>query len=502
MSDPQQEKMKYISENILEKGYNPEDVSNFVMKKVGKPIESISLDQLKKLVEQFKDLSLAETYKNLETSQDEPKNQEKEEFQNPLYSPMLYDIKTVPQQDNELLKLENEKQKITIVVSDPKKEKSVGVFSKKSIYSYKVECPEIKKESRRTYADFEWLKNQLGLYYSLRVTPPLIKEPMYFTLEIVNKKDSEEVIEQTKVKYLNNFMNSLINRKVFRTSAILYEFLELNENDFKKYKDLLNKYKYDLNVTLDNLKTVKNTMKFELKSSGLKFADLLGKRCNIISDIYNKIEKNVVNVANDFQNLEIHLKEMGDLFNKLAEQLKFNENAQKMENVYTKLNKVFTSWSISCGKQRLFFKDDFKLFFNYMNLEVQEMNVINQQYAVYKKEYEDFSVKLNKRKEELFVQKDQSKWSVEPGTEDQIPKYLNNKNLAFEKMLYQETAFQSNGKKLIACTIHFMVKQFDKLMKCQSEKVHNYFSKMKQNNQTIVGDAFNLIKLFSVEKDE
>ena len=365
-----------------------------------------------------------------------------------------------------------------------------------------MECPEIKKEARRTYADFEWLKNQLGLYYSLRVTPPLMKEPMYFTLEIVNKKDSEEVIEQTKVKYLNNFMNSLIKRKIFRTSAILYEFLELNEDDFKKYKDLLNKYKYDLNVTLDNLKTVKNTMKFELKSSGLKFADNLGKRCNIISDIYNKIEKNVSNVANDFQNLENHLKELGDLFNKLAAQLKFNENAKKMENVYTNLNKIFTSWSISCGKQRLFFKDDFKLFFNYMNLEVQEMNVINQQYAVYKKEYEDFSVKLNKRKEELFVQKDQSKWSVEPGTEDQIPKYLNNKNLAFEKMLYQETAFQSNGKKLIACTIHFMVKQFDKLMKCQSEKVHNYFSKMKQNNQTIVGDAFNLIKLFSVEKEE
>ena len=69
-----QEKMKYISENILEKGYNPEDLSNFVVKKVGKPIESIKLDQLKKLIEQFKDLSLAETYKNLETSQEEPKN--------------------------------------------------------------------------------------------------------------------------------------------------------------------------------------------------------------------------------------------------------------------------------------------------------------------------------------------------------------------------------------------------------------------------------------------
>ena len=118
-----QEKMKYISANILEKGYNPEDLSNFVVKKVGKPIESIKLDQLKKLIEQFKDQSLVETYKNLESSQDEPKEEQQEEFLNPLYSPMIYNIKTVPQQDNELLKLENDKKKIKIIVSEPKKEK-------------------------------------------------------------------------------------------------------------------------------------------------------------------------------------------------------------------------------------------------------------------------------------------------------------------------------------------------------------------------------------------
>ena len=496
-----QEKMKYISENILEKGYNPEDLSNFVIKKVGKPVESIKLDQLKKLIEQFKDQSLVETYNNLETSQEEQKEQQQEEFQNPLYSPMIYDVKTVPQQDNELLKLENEKKRIKIIVSEPKKEKSVGMFSKKSIYSYKVECPEISKEVRRTYADFEWLKNQLGLYYSLRVVPPIIKENMYFQLEIANKKESEEVIEQKKVKYLNFFMDSLVKRKIFRTSAILYEFLELDEKDFKTYKDLLSKYKYDLNVTLDNLKTVKNNMKFELKPSEIPLAIVFGKRCNIISDIYNKIEKNIINVANDFQNLEMHMKEIGEQFNNLTKQLKVNENAKQMENVYTKLNKIFTSWSVSCGNQSSFFKDDFKSFFNYINLEVQEMNVINQQFVVYKKEYEDYSAKLTKRKEELFAQKDKSKWSVEPGTESQIEKYMNNKNLAFEKMLYKETALQGSEKKLIACTVHFMMKQFNKLMRCQSEKVHNYFSKMKQDNQTIVGDAFNLIKLFSAEKE-
>ena len=496
-----QEKMKYISANILEKGYNPEDLSNFVIKKTGKPVESISFDQLKKLIEQFKDQSLQETYKNLDESQEEPKEQQQEEFQNPLYSPMVYNIKTVAQQDNELLKLENEKKKITIIISDPKKEKSVGMFSKKSVYSYKVECPEIKTEVRRTYADFEWLKNQLGLYYALRIVPPLIKESMLYQLEIVSKKDTEEVVEQAKIKHLNYFITALLKRKIFRTSAILYEFLELNDKDLKVYKDQLNKYKYNLNYTLENLKTVKNTMKFELKPSEINSANLLGKKCNTISDIYNKIEKNVINVSNDFQNLEMHMKEIGELFNKLVTQLKNDENAKKMEDVFTKLNKIFTSWSVSCEKQSSFFKNNFKSFFNYMNLEIQEMRVINQQFIAYKKDYEDFSAKLNKKKEDLFSQKDQSKWSVEPGTEDQIPKYVNNKKLAFEKMLYQETTFQSDEKKLVACTVYFMMKQFNKLMKCQSENVHNYFSKMKQDNQIIVGDAFNLIKLFSAEKE-
>ena len=160
------------------------------------------------------------------------------------------------------------------------------------------------------------------------------------------------------------------------------------------------------------------------------------------------------------------------------------------------------SWSNSYGKQYTFFKSDFRDFFNYIDLEVQEMNAVNQSFIAYKKEYEDISFKLNKRKEELYTQKDYSKWQVEPGTEDQIQKYANNKKLAFEKMLYQETELQNNEKKLVACTLYFMNKQFDKLMKCQSDDVFNYFAKMKQNNQTIVGDAFNLIKLFSVEKEE
>ena len=297
-------------------------------------------------------------------------------------------------------------------------------------------------------------------------------------------------------------MTSLIKKKIFRTSAILYEFLELNESDFKKYKDLLGKYKYDLNVTLDNLKTVKGNVKFELKKDDIKKGNAFGKKITEICNIYQYLEKKILNLSSDFLNLETHMKQIGAAFEKLATALNFNQNAKKLENIYQKLNKIFTSWSNSYAKQYTFFKSDFKDFFNYINLEVQEMNTLNQSFVAYKKEYEDISFKLNKRKEDLYAQKDYSKWSVEPGTEDQIQKYANNKKLAFEKMLYQETELQNNEKKLVACTLYLMDKQFNKLMKCQSDDVFNYFSKMKQDNQIIVGDAFNLIKLFSVEKEE
>ena len=39
----QQEKQKYINDNIIEKGYNPEDLSNFITRLKRVSIEALSL---------------------------------------------------------------------------------------------------------------------------------------------------------------------------------------------------------------------------------------------------------------------------------------------------------------------------------------------------------------------------------------------------------------------------------------------------------------------------
>ena len=63
--DEETQKMQYINENIIDKGYNPEDVANFVMETKGLPFESLSLEKLKEVVEEFKDKGLNDTYSTI-----------------------------------------------------------------------------------------------------------------------------------------------------------------------------------------------------------------------------------------------------------------------------------------------------------------------------------------------------------------------------------------------------------------------------------------------------
>jgi len=495
MEDEKIQKLNYINENIIEKGYNPEELSNYVIKKSGIPMDNLSFEQLKEMIEQFKDQGLQDAYQSVKI-----KEVGKKKEQSPqaiLYSPESYDIKTKTQQNNQLLELEEKKQRIKVTISEPKLEKSGGFFSK-AVYSYRIVSTILEKDVRRTYADFEWLRDQFNIRYPLRVIPPIIKENLFTQMDIIEKTDTEEIIQQKKAKYLNMFFNKLLQRKIIRTSPLILEFLILDEKDFKKYKEILNKNKYELQITLDNLITYHGKIHCELKKDHLPKADIINKKVNKLSEIYQKLEKSISNIVSDFQLLESHMKEISNHFILLTREITDDNNPIKIKDIFSDLNKLFNQWSVSYANKSKFFKEDFKSIFNYMNLETQEISKIYKNYTTFKVEYEDFTIRINKRKEELFEQKDYSKWSLKPGTESQLPMFQNNKKIAFEKMLYKETYLLTQEKKRIACTLHLLFKQFNKILKNQSNELENYFKNLKETNKAVIDDANNLIKLFSL----
>ena len=109
MEDEKTQISEYINENIIEKGYNPEELSNFVIKKTGIPMENMNLEQLKSMIEKFKDQSLQDTYQTIKTKEVEKKEESSFDI---LYSNQSYDIKTQAPQKNKLLEFDTNKNHI------------------------------------------------------------------------------------------------------------------------------------------------------------------------------------------------------------------------------------------------------------------------------------------------------------------------------------------------------------------------------------------------------
>ena len=107
--DENPEKQKYINDNIIAKGYNLDDLSRSITVRTGFTINEISLDTLKKEIEFYKTQQLKESFKA--TKELKVNKLKKEEIVNELYGPEHFQLKTAPQLENTLTKLEEEKKK-------------------------------------------------------------------------------------------------------------------------------------------------------------------------------------------------------------------------------------------------------------------------------------------------------------------------------------------------------------------------------------------------------
>ena len=105
----QQEKQKYINDNIIEKGYNPEDLSNFITRLKGVSIEALSLKELQICIEQFKTEQLTLSLQLV--------NKRRDKKATPfevLYSDCEYDV--IKNKENEIKKKRKMEMEIIMIV--------------------------------------------------------------------------------------------------------------------------------------------------------------------------------------------------------------------------------------------------------------------------------------------------------------------------------------------------------------------------------------------------
>ena len=482
MEEDQEKRMEFINTNIMEAGIDLEEITKFAEDQ-GKTFDSLNVDELKTLVEQFnnkdkqsqekKEEPKKEETKVVEEKKEEPKKEEKkvveekkeepkkEEKKEPeksiekkdsgkksekksskdqnkpaeeeipknlpklklykeLYHPETFEYKTIIQQNNKLLELVKEKKPIQVKISNPKREAEKTLFSK-AIFSYRVECPELGSDVRRTYADFEWLCNELNKRYPLRLCPVIVKENI--------------------VKQMGKNLKS--------------------ENDDN----------FEL-VSMSNLITVKGEAKGVLEENTIKDAEMLSVKAYALADIYNKIVANLDMMIIDYNNLTQHLKNISIFFNLLNQCLTTYKytNADDLKETFNDLKASFENWSTNMNKQCEFFSQTIKEKLNYMSSELTEVTSYYKQYRDFKSEYEDFTEMIKREKEQLissYISAELRKESNKGKTAADI-KY-NEK--VFDEVFYKKDLLMIGEKKRLCTAMNYMMKDYNKLIKLHSKKL-------------------------------
>ena len=499
----EQEKQQYINDNLIEKGYNPDDLFNYCYRLKGIGIENLSLNELKNMIENFKNEQLIISLQSLKNK--------KEKKLTPfeiLYSDCEFISETAKQQETKMMEFEKEKKKLNIKIIEPKKEKG-SLFSKDQI-TFQIVTEELNSKVKRNYSDFEWYKNQLNLRYTFILVPPLIKDAFYSNINLSffsKKKNEENNIEEQenlnmRIRYLNKFMNGILRKKILRTSPITYEFLVLEQKDFEKYKKNLDSNPYKLNIYLRNFKTIKGEIKVSLNKDKAIYVNNLLRIITPTTDLYSKLKNSLNSLINDFNIISTHMKEISIIYEKLLNQSKDIKQSIEIQKLYSDLNNLFSIWSSSYLTQSKFFKNEFSEYFNYMNMEYNELDTIINQFQNQRNEYESFANNINMKKEQLFISQDFANWGVQQGTENQIPLFQNDKKKSFEAMLYNESKVIEAEKKTVVVAINVIIQQFRKLKKYQGERVNQFYQELNKEKEKVFGDCFNFIKFISKSFEE
>jgi hypothetical protein len=115
---------------------------------------------------------------------------------------------------------------------------------------------------------------------------------------------------------------------------MFYLFLTLSENEFEKYKKEIDNNKFSLNITLNNLKTMKGEVKLNLNDDLLYFANNIINIVTPTNELFPKLISNLKTIIDNFSNISSLLKETSEIFYELTNEVQdLNQNEEVLKHI-------------------------------------------------------------------------------------------------------------------------------------------------------------------------
>lgn len=463
-------KQSYLRENVLEKGYDADDFMSFLQhkKENGLNLNNWSMQELENAVKEFIKLkkedefevideeahdSEGETEKDINPSEIENINNEL------IFSKTEEFIKCKKIQETSI----SAKDEINIKITDPRKN-DMGIFSK-SYIDYNVELVDLSYKSRKRYSDFLWLNKILSDQYINCVLPPLCQKNFLdrFTDELISKR----------IRSLTKFLNGILIHPILKNSEVFNEFLS-NDN-LKKLFTKYNKSIYPAKAK-DIITTNGEIQVTITKEKETYLSNIYDYTVNKI-DILKKINKSYKNVIVLMQNISEKMIEISDLWKMAFDKSVKYYDCHNTSETYSIMSKLMKEWSDIQKKQIDILNINIREYFRYIKNEFKDMKnmssrVINKQYT-YKKSYS----KLINNKENLFKEKEIEKWGLNESDLTDKFSLLQDKNLAFMKMLPKETQKVNDSKQIYGALLNSVISEFERIRALNSNRNKENVSK-------------------------
>ena len=506
MEDELEKKQTFLRTNILEKGYDAEEFMNFLQSKkgdLGLDLNNWDISELKIAVQEFistldKD-KIPLNVQNLQQEEEIQKNNEEINNTNNLNNPdnnNNNDNETNKEDNNntnnikeeiEQFETQNKQvedliecQKITpnelsatndadIKLSFPQKMDG-GLFSK-SYVTYLMETTPLDFKLRKRYSDFEWLRHILSIIYVNCVIPPLCKK---------NYADrfSEQLIAK-RTRSIEKFMKGILIHPLMKNDDIFYNFISTeNEAEFEKKKKLYNKITTP--TSLRNIRSLTGEIDVSVSNEKEIYFQNLKNNADFNITTLQKITKGYKALMIQMDQISDKMKEISQYWKEIYKaNLQYYEKPNMVES-YNILSKIMQDWSETNKRQKILMNEYIREYFRYIKNEFISLKDLAQKVDNNKSQYTKAFEKLTSMKESLFKQ-DITNWGISTVDMEYKNELMNNKELAFEKMLPRDTKKVDVIKKNYGFYLNSIISEFERIKDLNNKRHKMWITKFIKN---------------------
>ena len=436
-----QAKQTLLQTEIIEKNYDKTAFINFCLSKKenGDDLNNWTLEELTEIVHEFvNSQNQAQTELKIEevkpASQKEGEGQEiKKEDIEKMEKFNAEDSKNFKERIIECRKLEKtqlNENKLVITVRNPK-EMDGGVFGKNYIL-YEVQTDPFGWIVHRRFSDFDNLRKLIAKHFPSFYVPPLPNKKMG------NKRFEDKFIKK-RMKFLNLFINNLVQSESFKCSEILIAFLSYEDrgkfdSKFKEYTTQQPSMYVEEYKTLDGKVTISHDEGNEKYFTNInKYFRLQGQILDRLNFSLKMFYNNMNLVAESLQDVQKNFEILHVLNTRVLMKQTITKSYEEMSCFFKNYRKILI-------KQNEMVKNHMKDFFKYINLEGKAYNELIERREELKAKYTAENQRVTAKKEKLYATGDITKFELGSDEKNvEKDRILHDKPYAFEHMCKTDT---------------------------------------------------------------